>query len=45
MNDGTTAAERSAPVPDETLLIADSRSALPIREITAILRCACPTWI
>ena len=45
MNDGTTAAEWSALLPNETLLIADSRSALPIREITTILRRASPSWI
>jgi pimeloyl-ACP methyl ester carboxylesterase len=44
MNDGTTAAEWAALLPKETLLIADSRSALPIREITAILRGAAPAW-
>jgi pimeloyl-ACP methyl ester carboxylesterase len=45
MNDGTTAAEWAAQLPNETLLVADSRSALPIREITTILRRACPSWI
>ena len=44
MNDGTTAEEWAALLPRETLLISDSRSALPIREITAILRGACPAW-
>jgi pimeloyl-ACP methyl ester carboxylesterase len=44
MNDGTTAPEWAALLPKETLLIADSRSALPIREITAILRGAAPAW-
>src|SRR5262249_15212210 len=44
MNDHTTAPEWAARLPGNTLLIADSRSALPIREITAILRRACPGW-
>lgn len=44
MNDGTTAEQWAALLPKETLLIADSRSALPIREITAILRGAAPAW-
>ena len=38
MNDGTTAEQWAALLPNDTLLISDSRSALPIREITAILR-------
>jgi pimeloyl-ACP methyl ester carboxylesterase len=45
MNDGTTADQWAALLPKETLLIADSRSALPIREITAILRRACHAWV
>jgi pimeloyl-ACP methyl ester carboxylesterase len=44
MNDGTTAEQWAALLPKETLLISDSRSALPIREITAILRGAAPAW-
>jgi pimeloyl-ACP methyl ester carboxylesterase len=44
MNDVTTAQRWAAWLPKDTLLIADSRSALPIREITAILRRACPAW-
>lgn len=44
MNDATTAAQWAASLPRDTLLIADSRSALPVREITAILRRACPAW-
>jgi pimeloyl-ACP methyl ester carboxylesterase len=44
MNDTTTAEQWAALLPKDTLLIADSRSALPIREITAILRRACPAW-
>lgn len=44
MNDATTAVQWGALLPKDTLLIADSRSALPIREITAILRRACPAW-
>jgi pimeloyl-ACP methyl ester carboxylesterase len=45
MNDGTTAEQWAALLPKDTLLISDSRSALPIREITAILRRACPGWV
>jgi len=45
MNDGTTAEQWAALLPSETLLIADSNSALPIREITTILRRACPEWV
>jgi pimeloyl-ACP methyl ester carboxylesterase len=45
MNDTTTAAQWAALLPKDTMLIADSRSALPIREITAILRRACPGWL
>ena len=44
MSDDTTADQWAALLPRETLLIADSRSALPIREITAILRRACHAW-
>jgi len=44
MNDATTAEQWAALLPPDTLLIADSRSALPIREVTAILRRACPAW-
>jgi pimeloyl-ACP methyl ester carboxylesterase len=44
MNDTTTAAQWAALLPNDTLLISDSRSALPIRDITAILRRACPAW-
>jgi pimeloyl-ACP methyl ester carboxylesterase len=44
MNDGTTAEEWAARLPIDTLLIADPRSALPIREITTILRRTCPAW-
>jgi pimeloyl-ACP methyl ester carboxylesterase len=44
MGDATTAEQWAALLPSETLLISDSRSALPIREITAILRGACPAW-
>jgi pimeloyl-ACP methyl ester carboxylesterase len=44
MNDGTTAEQWAALLPKETLLIADPRSVLPVREITAILRGACPAW-
>jgi pimeloyl-ACP methyl ester carboxylesterase len=45
MNDDTTAEQWAAWLPKNTLLVADSRSALPIREITTILRSACPAWI
>ncbi len=45
MNDVTSAAQWAAWLPEDTLLIADSRSALPMREITTILRRACPAWI
>jgi pimeloyl-ACP methyl ester carboxylesterase len=45
MNDGTTAAQWAALLPNKTLLISDPRSALPIREITTILRRACPAWV
>jgi pimeloyl-ACP methyl ester carboxylesterase len=45
MNDTTTAAQWAGLLPNDTLLIADSRSALPIRDITSILRRACPTWL
>jgi pimeloyl-ACP methyl ester carboxylesterase len=45
MNDATTAEQWAALLPKDTLLIADSRSALPIREVTTILRRACPDWI
>jgi pimeloyl-ACP methyl ester carboxylesterase len=44
MNDSTTAEQWAALLPRDTLLVADSCSALPIREITAILRRACPAW-
>ena len=44
MNDTTTAAQWATLLPKDTMLIADPESARPIREITAILRCACPTW-
>jgi pimeloyl-ACP methyl ester carboxylesterase len=44
MGDATTAEQWRTLLPKDTLLIADSRSALPIREITAILRRACPAW-
>ena len=44
MSDDTTAEQWAALLPRDTLLISDSRSALPIREITAILRRACPAW-
>src|SRR5262249_12208347 len=44
MNDATTAEQWAALLPRDTLLIADSRSARPVREITAILRRACPAW-
>jgi pimeloyl-ACP methyl ester carboxylesterase len=44
MNDRTTAAQWAALLPPDTLLIADPASALPVREITAILRGACPAW-
>jgi pimeloyl-ACP methyl ester carboxylesterase len=44
MNDTTTAEQWAARLPKDTLLISDSRSALPIREVTAILRRACPAW-
>ena len=45
MNDATTAEQWAALLPKNTLLIADSRSALPIREVGAILRRACPAWL
>ena len=45
MNDGTTAEQWAALLPNDTLLISDPRSALPIREITAILRRTCPAWV
>jgi pimeloyl-ACP methyl ester carboxylesterase len=45
MNDVTTADQWATWLPEDTLLIADSRSALPIREINTILRRACPAWI
>ena len=45
INEGTTAQEWAALLPKDTLLIADPQSALPIQEITAILRHACPDWI
>jgi pimeloyl-ACP methyl ester carboxylesterase len=45
MSDATTAEQWAALLPKDTLLIADSRSALPIREVTAILRRACPDWL
>ena len=44
INDTTTAAQWAALLPKDTLLIADPESALPIREITTILRSACPAW-
>jgi len=44
MNDDTTAEQWAALLPKDTLLISDSGSALPIREIAAILRGACPAW-
>jgi len=45
MNDTTSAEQWAVRLPQDTLLVADSRSALPIREITAILRRACPDWV
>jgi pimeloyl-ACP methyl ester carboxylesterase len=44
MNDDTTAADWAALLPTDTLLISDPHSARPIREITTILRRACPAW-
>jgi len=44
LNDATTAEQWAALLPEDTLLISDSRSALPIREVNAILRRACPAW-
>lgn len=44
MNDATTAEQWAALLPKDTLLIFDSRSALPIREVIAILRRECPAW-
>jgi pimeloyl-ACP methyl ester carboxylesterase len=44
MNDRTTAAQWAALLPQDTLVIQDPRSTLPVREITAILRRACPGW-
>jgi len=45
MNDTTTATQWAVSLPRDTLLIADSQSTLPIREVTTILRRACPAWI
>jgi len=44
MSETTTAEQWAADLPRETLLIHDPGTVLPVREIAAILRRACPAW-
>jgi len=44
MSETTPAAQWAADLPAATLMICDPDTVLPIREITAILRRACPGW-
>jgi pimeloyl-ACP methyl ester carboxylesterase len=44
MNETTPVEQWATLLPEATLLVCDPRTVLPIREITAVLRRACPGW-
>jgi pimeloyl-ACP methyl ester carboxylesterase len=45
MNETTCVEQWARLLPRSTLVVSDPNTVLPIREITAILRRACPTWL